>query len=61
MHQEINKSRHQQGLCMRPIKSPMRTLYKHISLKLMIKFINNHTKIENAYEVRMKTFVFCCV
>jgi len=24
----------------RPVKSPMRTLYKHISLKLMVKFIN---------------------
>jgi len=23
----------------RPLKSPMRTLYKHISLKLMVKFI----------------------
>jgi len=23
-----------------PVKSPMRTLYKHISLKLMVKFIN---------------------
>jgi len=23
-----------------PVKSPMRTLYKHISLKLMAKFIN---------------------
>jgi len=36
------QSRHQQGLCM-PIsasKSPMRTLFKHISLKLVLKFIN---------------------
>jgi len=24
----------------RPVKSPMRTLYKCISLKLMVKFIN---------------------
>jgi len=42
MHQYINKSRHQQGLCMRisASKSQMRTLYKQISLKLMVKFIN---------------------
>jgi len=33
MHQEINKSRRQQGLCIRfsIIKSPMRMLYKLIS------------------------------
>jgi len=24
----------------RPVKSPVRTLYKHILLKLMVKFIN---------------------
>jgi len=42
MHQEINKSRHQQGLCsvFRPAKSPVRTHHTHISLKLMVKFIN---------------------
>jgi len=42
MQQEINRSRHQQGLCMRisASKSPMRTLYKDISLTLMVKFIN---------------------
>jgi len=26
----------------RPVKSPMRTLYKHILLTLMVKFINSH-------------------
>jgi len=43
MHQEINKPRHQQGLCMRvfrPVKSPTPTLYKDILLKLMVKFIS---------------------
>jgi len=36
MHQKINKTsaRFMHG------KTPMRTLYKHISLKLMVKFIN---------------------
>jgi len=38
MHQEINNSRHQQGLCsaFRLVKSPLRTLYKRISLKLTL-------------------------
>jgi len=42
MHQEINKSGHQQSLCMRisASKNPMRTLIKHISLKVMVKFTN---------------------
>jgi len=36
MHQEINSP----DISKVYIKSPMRTLYKHISLKLMVKFIN---------------------
>jgi len=42
MHQEINKSRHQKGLCMRisAIRSTMRMLFKQYSLKLMVKFTN---------------------
>jgi len=44
MHQEINSSdisKVYRSTCVfRPVKSPMRALYKHISLKLMVKFIN---------------------
>jgi len=43
MHQEINSPDISKVyVCVfRPVKSPMRTLYnKHISLKLMVKFIN---------------------
>jgi len=32
----------------RPVKGPMRTLYKHISLKLMVKFISLRLK-ENVH------------
>jgi len=45
MHQEINSPDINKvyACVFRPVKSPMRTHYKHIlyiSLKLMIKFIN---------------------
>jgi len=42
MHQEINSpdtSKVYAGVFW-PVKSPMRTLHKHISLKLMVQFIN---------------------
>jgi len=43
MHQEINSPDISKvyACVFRPVKSPMRTLYKHISLKLMVKFINS--------------------
>jgi len=42
MHQEINSPDISKvyACVFRPVKSPMCTLYKHISLKLMLKFIN---------------------
>jgi len=42
MHQEINSPDNSNvyACVFRPVKSPMRTLYKHISLKLLVKFIN---------------------
>jgi len=42
MHQEINSpdTRKVYACVFRPVKSSMRTLYKHISLKLMVKFMN---------------------
>jgi len=42
MHQKINSPDISKGYAcvFRPVKSPMRTLYKHISLQLMAKFIN---------------------
>jgi len=42
MHQEINSPDTSKvyACVFRPVKSPMRTLYKHISLKLMVKLIN---------------------
>jgi len=42
MHQEMNSPDISKvyAYVFRPVKSPMRTLYKHISLKLMVKFIN---------------------
>jgi len=41
MHQEINSPDISKvyACVLRPVKSPMRTLYKHISLKLMVKFV----------------------
>jgi len=41
MHQEINSPDISKvyTCVFRPVKSPMRTLYKHISLKLMVKCI----------------------
>jgi len=45
MNQEINSPdiSNVYVFVFRPVKSPMRTLYKHISLspKLMVKFINS--------------------
>jgi len=42
MHPEINSPDISKvyACVFRPVKSPMRTLYKHILLKLMVKFIN---------------------
>jgi len=42
MHQKINIPDISKvyECAFRPVKSPMHTLYKHISLKLMVKFIN---------------------
>jgi len=42
MHQEINSPDTSKvyACVFRPVKSPVRTLYKHISLQLMAKFIN---------------------
>jgi len=42
MHQEITSPDISKvyACVFRSVKSPMRTLYKHISLKLMVKFIN---------------------
>jgi len=42
VHQEINRPDISKvyACVFRPAKSPMRTLYKHISLKLTVKFIN---------------------
>jgi len=42
MHQEINSPDISKvyACVFRPVKGPMRTLYKHISLKLMVKLIN---------------------
>jgi len=42
MHQEINSPDISKvyACVFRPVKSPMHTLYKHISLQLMEKFIN---------------------
>jgi len=42
MHQEINSPDISKACaCLfRPVKSPLRTLYKHISRKFMVKFIN---------------------
>jgi len=42
MHQEINSSDTSKvSACVcRPVKSLMHTLYKHILLKLLVKFIN---------------------
>jgi len=42
MHQEINSPDISKvtACVFRPVKSPMRTLLQHISLKLMVKFIN---------------------
>jgi len=42
MHQEINSPDISKiyACVFRPVKSPMRTVDKHISLKLMVKFIN---------------------
>jgi len=44
MHQEINSpdTRKVYACVFWPVKSPMRTLYMHISPKLMAKFINLH-------------------
>jgi len=42
MHQKINIPDISKvyECAFRPVKSPMHTIYKHISLKLMVKFIN---------------------
>ena len=42
MHEEINSPDISKvyACVFRPMKNPKRTLYKHISLKLMVKFIN---------------------
>jgi len=42
MHQEINSPDISKvyACVFRPVKSPMRTFYKNISLKLMVKLIN---------------------
>jgi len=42
MHQEINSPDVSKvyASVFRPVKSPMRTLYKHITLKLMVKLLN---------------------
>jgi len=42
MHQKINSPDISKvyACVFRPVKRPMRTLYKHISLKLMVMFIN---------------------
>jgi len=42
MHQEINSLNISKAYAcvFRPVKSPMHTFYKHISLKVMVKFIN---------------------
>jgi len=42
MHQKINSPDISKvyACVFRPVKSPMHTLHKHISLKLMVKFIN---------------------
>jgi len=42
MHQEINSPDISKiyACVFRLVKRPMRTLYKHISLKLIVKFIN---------------------
>jgi len=42
MHQEINSPDISTvyACVFRPVKSPMRTLYKRMSLKLKVKFIN---------------------
>jgi len=42
MHQEINSPDISKvyACVFRSVKSPMRTLFEHISLKLMVKFIN---------------------
>jgi len=42
MHQEINSPDTSKvyACVFRPVKSPMLTLYKQISLRLMVKFIN---------------------
>jgi len=42
MHQEINSPdiRKFYACVFQPVKSPMRKFYKHISLELMVKFIN---------------------
>jgi len=41
MHQEINSPDISKvyACIFRPVVSPMRTIYKHISLKVMVKFI----------------------
>jgi len=43
MHPEINSADISKvyACVFRPVKCPMRTLHKHISLKLMGKFINS--------------------
>jgi len=41
MHQEINPDISKVYACVfRPVKTAMRTLYEHIWLKFMVKFIN---------------------
>jgi len=42
MHQEINSPDISKfyACLFRPVKNPMRTFYKHISLKHMVKFIS---------------------
>ena len=42
MHQETNSPDISKvyACVFRPVKNPMRTLYKHISLKLVLKFVN---------------------
>jgi len=42
MHHDINSPDISKvyACVFRPVKSPMRMFYKHISLKLMVKFIN---------------------
>jgi len=42
MHQEINSPDISKAYAcvFQPVKRPMRTLYKHISLKLLVKLIN---------------------